>query len=218
MRFAGRRLGLTAMLLLGGCSLLPAADPGWSQPAAANNTWVYRCDQGLEAVARAEGERLWLFLPRQTLSLERVGGSQESRFQSESVTLLRTTTGAQLRVGEQSYQCVNDPRAAVWEASKLNGFDFRGVGNEPGWYLEIGRGVPSQLVTDYGSTRLVFDLPEAETESTAGVTLYRIPQEKLAIRIEALSCNDSMSGEVFSSRVEVVWGALRLRGCGRPLH
>ncbi len=41
---------------------------------------------------------------------------------------------------EPYLDCTYDRRASIWEHAKLSGVDFRAVGNEPGWVLEVREG------------------------------------------------------------------------------
>ncbi|WP_426415038.1 MliC family protein [Aestuariirhabdus sp. LZHN29] len=215
----GRRgVALLGGVLLAGCALVKPVDPGWAESASPANTWVYRCDKGFDFVARGDGERVWLFLPQSTVALNRMLGGSGERYLGDGLSFWRKGEEATLASAGQTYLCQNDRRAAIWEASKLNGFDYRAAGNEPGWYLEIGQGVMSHLVTGYGETRIEFRLPAPQTDQAARVTVYRLPKERLQIRIEAKPCSDTMSGESFASSVRVMWDGQSFSGCGRALH
>lgn len=46
-----------------------------------------------------------------------------------------------LEVGKKRHvHCKNNRAEAIWEDAKLRGVDFRAVGNEPGWHLELTAG------------------------------------------------------------------------------
>ncbi|MCL6417513.1 hypothetical protein MIB92_17765 [Aestuariirhabdus sp. Z084] len=211
---SGFGLLFAMVIVLMGCAA--PGDPGWQQPASIANTWVYQCDPDYRFVARQEQQQLWLFLPRRTLALKPVYGGEG--YSGEGYSLMREGDTAVLSFEGDSYHCRNDRRAAIWEASKLNGYDYRAVGNEPGWYLEIGQGMMSRLVTQYGQSRLDFSLPEPRLDSAARLTLYRVPEQALEIRIEGRVCRDSMSGETFASTVAITWQGQAFSGCGRALH
>ena len=122
--------------------------------------------------------------------------------------------------GEKHKGCINNYAKAIWEDAKLNGWDYRAVGNEPGWHLEIRNQSRLILVTDYGSVRHEFDLPEPVIDPVAGTTRYEVAQDgqTMVLTISGESCRDSMSGEEFESTAEVILNEKRLRGCGRALH
>lgn len=72
------------------------------------------------------------------------------------------------------------------------------------------------LITEYGEKRVERRLPKAVTDQAREIT--RWDAGDLHIEITAETCHDSMSGELFSSRVIIHWEELVLTGCGRPLH
>lgn len=59
-----------------------------------------------------------------------------------------------------------------WEEAKRRGVDFRAVGDEPGWWLEIERGERIEFVTDYGATRVYTPGPEPRIDPQARGTPY----------------------------------------------
>lgn len=122
--------------------------------------------------------------------------------------------------GESLGNCSNDPRAAVWEAAKLRGISYRALGQEPPWLLEIDRENGFLLVTGYGESSHSFPYSEPVSDTQQRSSRYRSQAngERIVITITVESCRDSMSGEGFSSRVEIAWREQLLRGCGRPLH
>jgi uncharacterized membrane protein len=90
-------------------------------------------------------------------------------------------------------------------------------GNEPGWTLELG---PDRVVwtTDYGSTRHVVTHPTVD--QAAGFVRYRgaIGADSVEFRVVDLPCEDDMSGEGFSRRIEIHHAGRTLRGCGDPVE
>lgn len=114
-----------------------------------------------------------------------------------------------------------DPRESNTPAEpKSAQAGFRAVGNEPGWHLEIRDQAQIILVTNYGSEEYAFDLPDAETDTVAKTTRYQVKQagQEMTLTISAETCQDSMSGEEFSSKVEVVYQGKTLQGCGQLRH
>ena len=122
--------------------------------------------------------------------------------------------------GVEHQDCRNNRRQAIWEHAKLNGADFRAIGNEPGWNMEIRNRLKLILVTGYGSERQDFDLSEPETDQAARTTRYKFKQSEheMSLVISGEPCSDSMSGEKFESRVEIILNGQSLHGCGRALH
>jgi uncharacterized membrane protein len=136
------------------------------------------------------------------------------------VTLIIDGEQSQLQEPGGTHNCSNNRRQAIWEHAKLNGADFRAIGNEPGWNLEIRHQSKLILVTNYGSEKYELDLPEPDIDKTNRTTRYNIDQDgqKIDLTISGKPCRDSMSGEQFESSVEVMLNGGTLRGCGRALH
>jgi len=208
-------LGIQAPALAGG------PGPEEDNPQEASNeahTYVFRCDEGFEFVARTENRSAWLFLPSGTLKL-----MQESsdKYRSDKVVFRINGQSSRLeRPGGKLLSCRNNQSLAIWQHAKLNGADFRAVGNEPGWYLEIHNQAKVILVTGYGTERHEFELPEPETNISAGKTDYRAVREgqEMTLTVSREVCRDSMSGEMFESKVDIAFEGKTLQGCGRALH
>lgn len=146
-------------------ALLTSAAQGGEHGAApthpAAQTYVYECPDGFGFVVRIEGETAWLFLPRKTLSLPHVASGSGARYSDGTVSYWGKGEEALLEAGDEVHRgCRNDRAKAIWEQAKLDGVDFRAVGNEPGWTLEIRWRERIVFVGDYGRSRYEFPAPE----------------------------------------------------------
>lgn len=105
-----------------------------------------------------------------------------------------------------------------WADARAQGVDFRAVGQEPGWLLDIyARGI-IKLVWNYGENYSEFAIAEP-TYPQEGATRYEAHSDGVAlvVTIRRFPCNDGMSGEAYPSTVEVVVDSTTLRGCGRSV-
>ena len=103
-----------------------------------------------------------------------------------------------------------------WAAARARGVDYRALGQEPGWYLEIDHGAALRLVYDYGERELNAAAPMPATSGTR--TIYEIATpERLVVTIERRPCSDIMSGLPFPDTVTVTLAGRELRGCGQRL-
>jgi putative lipoprotein len=192
----------------------PAAAP---EPPAAAATYVFVCDEQTAYTVRVSGAEAWVFHPRGTLTLSAVPTRQGTKYSDGTFELW--IDGQQAQLGESGGElqgCRNDRRRAIWEKAKLDGADFRAVGNEPGWNLEILEGSRIVLIADYGASRVERPLPQPMIDQEARTT--RWDTGELIVEVIGRPCRDSMSGESFESTVVVTWGEQTLRGCGRALH
>jgi len=175
------------------------------------------CPEGDEIVVRATAAEAWVFRTGGTLRLPAASGPPGSAYSDGRFEL--HIDGEQAQWGSRGTPlsaCRNDRRRAVWERAKLDGVDFRAVGNEPGWVLEIQQQSRIVLLTDYGAQRVERPLPPPEEDQEARRT--RWDAGDLQVESAARPCHDSMSGEAFESTVVVTWQGQTLRGCGRALH
>lgn len=105
-----------------------------------------------------------------------------------------------------------------WETARAHGVDFRAVGQEPGWLLDIHTADRMVLVWDYGEHRLETARGEPAFPQE-GVTRYegRSGGHTLEVTIRRRPCHDGMSGQAYPARVDVVIDGRALNGCGRSL-
>jgi putative lipoprotein len=104
-----------------------------------------------------------------------------------------------------------------WVEASGRGIDFRAVGQEPGWYLEIDNEHVMHLVYDYAERTATTPVP-APVVSSEGVSYTAVTDaHRLAVVIEPRPCSDAMSGQPFPSTVTVTIDGRTLRGCGRSL-
>ena len=104
----------------------------------------------------------------------------------------------------------------VWHAAKLRGVEFRAIGQEPSWLLEIVTGQEVILVTDYGENRQVF--PYLQPRQSKKNRRTRFQLEGVTVELEGKHCVDIMSGEEFTTQVSITLGERILKGCGRALY
>lgn len=196
-------------------------DPLSAKLTSQTATYVYECTDGSTFVSRIEGETAWLFLPTGTISLPHIPSGSGTKYTDGKTTFWSKGEEAMLEVGEGIRQnCRNNRVLAIWEDAKLRGVDFRAVGNEPGWNLEISAGGSIVFIGDYGQTEYRFSTPDPVEDQDAGKTTYTVAdgRHELVIVLEGRACMDTMSGESFETMVTVVLDGKELRGCGRALH
>ncbi len=198
------------------CSILSALTLG--KALAANDdakTYFFECISGTEFVLDTSKKGNWLFHEQQTLQLEAPRG-----------LVAYTAPGLELQIhegrailreeGKTTLICQNNQQRAIWEHAKLNGVDFRAVGNEPGWVLEFVEGNKIIYTGDYNAIRIEKPLPEAVPDATGQTT--RWDTGEFAVEVSGTPCKDTMSGEDFESTVTVYIDNRELHGCGRALH
>jgi len=202
---------------------LPEAAATEPEPVAAVRqlNWAWDCEDGRYLVSSlTEDDGLDLFLDNKKRSLELTRSASGNRFEGDGVLFWSKGREATLEVGDERTYCRVNDYLSPWVDAELRGADFRAVGNEPGWHLELFTGAPSLLVTDYGERRLRFDAAGPEDLDAGPGSLYTGQAEGLDIRVELTPgpCADSMADMEYETTVTVDVGGQRLRGCGNPLR
>ena len=97
--------------------------------------------------------------------------------------------------------------------------DFRAIGQEPGWQLEIRQGAEMRFTYDYGKGTAVTPASRVRVDSSTGTRTYHAVAEANDLRVEIVpvSCADSMSGRPFPATVSVTLNGKTFRGCGEEL-
>jgi len=106
---------------------------------------------------------------------------------------------------------------APWDDARSRGVDFRAIGQEPGWIVEIDADKSIYVLADYGEKKLT--APASAPRDSADVIIYEatIDAHDLTIRIQPLPCADAMSGERMTHTVTLTLDGKQYQGCGRRL-
>ena len=203
-----------------------------SSSTSGSSTYSYRCegadliDEDQVIVVTVNGDRGHLFSRQVSQAIQRQPGTPA--FAGDDVYYLPAQPAdlapgqtAEITIkGKKLTNCKNNPRVAVWEGAKLRGVSYRAIGQEPPWLLEIDHESGFLLVTEYGEKKQQFPYLEPVTDSAQRTSSYssEADGDGITITIQGRDCRDSMSGEAFSSQVEINWRGQSLRGCGRALH
>lgn len=197
-------------------------------PQEPGRTFVFECSGNtgqFNVITRTGPGELAVWLPpafgRRYLVLGQVRAASGAKYEGDGVMIWSKGSEAMIEIDGQRFDaCRENRRLSIWEHAKLSGVDFRAVGNEPGWYMEIRNGERIDLVYDYGESELRVPAPEPSIDAAERRSIYRSGDGTTAIEvtIESGPCNDTMSGESFESRATVVIDGRTLHGCGRALH
>jgi heat shock protein HslJ/uncharacterized membrane protein len=97
--------------------------------------------------------------------------------------------------------------------------DFRAVGQEPGWQLEIRMGSEMRFTYDYGQGSAVTPAAHAVLDARTGTRSFHARTEANDLRVEIVpvKCEDAMSGKPYPATVTVTLNDRSFRGCGEPL-
>ena len=201
----------------------PAADAGADSVAGAGpavpGSWVYACRGGERFLVRIQADSAIVEVPPRVYRLPQVIAASGVRYEAGGVELWTKGDEARLTAPGASYDGCTGTRADTpWHAARLMGYEFRAVGQEPGWVLDVDQDGLLSYVGDYGSTRFVAPLRPPAHDS--GAVTYRANADghDLTVTIRGLPCQDAMSGEAFTHTVSLVVDGRKLNGCGRVLE
>jgi putative lipoprotein len=110
------------------------------------------------------------------------------------------------------------PASAPWEDARRRGIEFRAIGQEPGWMLEIDHEKSMYLLADYGEKKITVPSPKPMRDPSGTITYDAVTEEhRLTVVIDKVVCHDGMSGEEMTHTVVVTLDGTEYRGCGRDL-
>jgi len=192
------------------------SDPSPSEPAAVG-TFVFACADSEPFSARFDADSAYVDLGTQAFSLPHVPGGSGARYTDGPRELWTSGGEAMFTTPDVALRgCVVTPADDPWARADLLGVDFRGLGQEPGWIVDIDVERWMLYLGDYGTVRLATTAPVPRSADDGVVTFEAAAEgHRLLVRIEPTPCNDVMSGQPFSHTVRVEIDGRVLQGCGR---
>lgn len=209
---------LLSAILIAACSQQARQSSAEMPELTAGKTLVYECGD-YEFVARTGADQIALYLPGDYRVLNQQKAASGTRYADDEVSLWSKGNEARLELGSSRIvSCVLNRSRAPWEEARRRGVDFRAVGQEPGWYLELTHDGQMLFVVQYGSQRVLLETPDPSI--VGGREIYEAagPGHQLKVEIELHHCVDVMSGEVYTSEVNVHLDNNVYRGCGLALE
>ncbi len=151
-------------------------------------------------------------------------GSLKPIASRDQITLLEVTCGGSLwpALGARLLEIDSNRALAPWDGvffELARDRDFRALGQEPGWQLEIRKGAEMRFTYDYGRDMAVTPATRLQVDSSTGTRTYHAVTEEndLLVVIVPVACTDSMSGRPFTATVSVTLNGRIFRGCGEEL-
>lgn len=181
-------------------------------------TLVYECTE-LEFIARVGPGEMALWLEDRYLILSQVRSASGSKYQEGDTVFWSHGDEMTLELGSRRYSdCTLNPLRAPWEDARRRGVDFRAVGNEPGWHLELKKGQSLLFVGDYGARRLLFPAPEQSMDGTTTKYHSMSDTDEISISVSETPCTDTMKGNQYPATAEVQLNGKFYQGCGMALE
>jgi len=210
---------IVGVMVGAGCgSSAPSADvPASTQAAPSKPPIVARFDcDTLALTATFHEDHVVIEVPEQrALTLPHVVSASGARYSNGPTTFWNKGREATFEWHGRTQTCRE--RREPWQEAADRGVDFRAVGQEPGWFLEIDKEKQIRLVYDYAEHEVMAPVPASTVKGNSTIYDATIESHHLVIVIEDAPCPDAMSGEAFPRRVSVTIDTRTLRGCGRDI-
>ena len=210
------------MLMLAGCgssasppqeTATPAKEP--AAPSKAPIVARFDCDT-LALTATFHDDRVVIEVPEQRpLTLPHAVAASGAQYSDGTNTFWNKGREATFERHGRTEMCRE--RREPWQEAADRGVDFRAVGQEPGWFLEIDNEKQIRVVYDYAEHQLVAPVRSPATKGRTVFYDMMVDSQRVLITIEEMPCSDAMSGEAFPRSVAVTIGTRTLRGCGRDI-
>jgi putative lipoprotein len=189
------------------------AAPSKAAPSEPSAVTRFDCDT-LALTATFHDDHVLIEVAEQrALTLPHVVSASGARYSNGSVTFWNKGREATFERHGRTETCRE--RREPWQEAAERGVDFRAVGQEPGWFLEIDKEKQIRLVYDYGEHQIITAVPAPTIRGAS--TIYDVMAEshRLTILVEEAPCTDAMSGEGFPRSVSVTIDSRTMRGCGK---
>ncbi|ADO78128.1 hypothetical protein [Halanaerobium praevalens] len=107
----------------------------------------------------------------------------------------------------------------VWQEAKAEGVQFRAVGNEPGWLVEIREDQRIKFVNNYGDLELKAPVDDLWIGPVGEDKIYYVENDAIQFQVVVMKKDyqDSMSGERLPYQVRVVFPNKSYVGGGKLL-
>jgi membrane-bound inhibitor of C-type lysozyme len=193
------------------------AAPASSPPAGVLMAYVWDCDDGTSlTMDNLLAERaISLQLPEGPRRLPQVIAGSGAKYDDGSLSFWTKGDTAMLQRNDGPVVNCRESRArSLLADARARGVWYRGVGNEPGWVLEVTPPDRLVFVTNYGQQRHEFTGAAVSGDAGPGGD-YRATRdgEQIHAVVTPQPCQDDMAGTKFDYSVVVEFAGRTYRGC-----
>jgi uncharacterized membrane protein len=170
----------------------------------------------MQLKAKYTNDMVTLFMIEDILKLPRVPSEAGIKYANDNASFWSDGDEAVLSMGDANFELVKDKNKKVWYDAMENGVDFRAVGQEPGWTLEIDDDGYTIFKTQFEEVYWEVETVESRIDSQTDNIIYpfHVEESKMDIIIAEEECFDSMSGESYPYSVQVKLKDKTFYGCG----
>lgn len=107
----------------------------------------------------------------------------------------------------------------VWKKARSEGIQFRAVGNEPGWLIEIRDDQMIKFINDYGDLEIKAPVDDLWLGPAGEDKIYYVENDVIQFQVIIMkkTYQDTISGENFPYQVRVVFPSKSYVGGGKLL-
>jgi uncharacterized lipoprotein YbaY/uncharacterized membrane protein len=189
--------------------------------AAANKASYWQCGELRLSADFSQPERTVLSFSGRDLTIPLAMSASGARYADDKGNEFWTKggSGTLTLTGEEKRECKQADGPSPWEAAKARDIGFRAVGNEPGWWVEVGMGEAPVMRAelDYGARKI--EVANAQPiKGATGVSGKTANGTQVELKIERKPCQDDMSGSSFEASAQLSAGGKTYKGCGAFLR
>lgn len=207
---------LAAAAAVAACGPAIGAGAGANVSALEGLAYVYQCERDERFVVRVEADSVRLHRELLSTTLPQTRAASGTRYSAGGMTFWSRGLEARLETpADTLVACRGTPASTPWEVSRLLGYDFRAVGQEPGWVVEVDLDRRMHVLAEYGAVEFFTREPEMQAPAP-GTTTYLAdsPEGVVVLEVRSEPCQDIMSGEAFPKSVTLRLGGEEYEGCG----
>ena len=208
----------TFALIVTGCNMLSSTSSDRynreQQTDKISSIQAYECNN-YKFSADTAFEDATLYLPDRTVVLDKVRSASGAKYQNSDILFWNKGDGALLEKEGNTYNCQRNTLLEPRITGGKRPVDFRAIGNEPGWLVEIVDGHSIRILTDYGNNKVATSAPSPQLTEKAKIYEAETEAHKIRIVIVQQPCTDTMSGEQFESQVTIDLDGETFTGCGQ---
>jgi uncharacterized membrane protein len=198
------------------------SDSQGSEPrpaASVPGTYVYACADGYTFAVDVAGDSATIELVTREHTLPRVPAASGARYEANDLVFWVQGAEAMLDAGPSQHRDCQAARAeSPWDKARLLGVEFRALGQEPGWIVDVHPDRWIRYLGDYGETRLAFPAAAPRRDGASITYSTEAGDHALEVVFRRTPCRDAMSGQPFDFTVSLRVDGRTLDGCGRRLQ
>ena len=203
---------------------VPITHQSQLKPVTAAISRVFQCGDFAFGTRTGIGE-IALYLPEGVLVLSQVRSASGVRYQEGDTLFWMKGDQAMLSHQGTFYrQCLRNVLREAKDPVEHRPVDFRAIGQQPTWLLEVISGHNLNLITEYGQKRV--QLPEPNIISQQDKVVFRAKDDenRVSASVRGEGCwLTALEGETgfrkeWPDKVSVWWNGQHYEGCGEFLH